>query len=159
MNFARVIIVGRVANTPQLKSFTKQDQSEGARCYFPVAVTRESDRGKKEGRRTSFFDIVAWGNPAKRHAQYLTKGTEVTIEGELIAENITNEKGEFVRKAYHIRAVDVQYGRKPAKDSAPANVDRTRIEALEAQVQALATGKPMTATAPIVDGAEDPFAG
>ena len=47
MNQNIVMLVGRVANKPQLKPYKKSDGTEGYRCFFRLAVTRLMDRGAK----------------------------------------------------------------------------------------------------------------
>jgi len=157
MNQNIVMLVGRIANKPQLKTYTKKDKSEGYRCFFRLAVTRLMDRGvKREDQRCSFIPIVAWGEAAKRHAQYLDVGTEVTIAGELIVDANRNEDGTFAADFFNVQARDIQYGQPSLKNATLETVQRRqktltdRIEEIQA---GMATGSevPAGAVAPGVN--------
>ena len=94
-----------------------------------MAITRIGDRGKpREQQRTNYIGIVAWGEAAKRHAQYLQKGTEVSVEGELIWESEKQADGSF-RQFIAVQAHDIQYGRKSQKNTADAQTTTKPITA------------------------------
>lgn len=158
MDSNTVIIVGRLAGDPILKSYSKKDGSEGHRCFFRVAVTRLMDRGQKDRtlRRTNFIPVVAWGEAAKRHAQFLAKGTQVTVVGELICESEKQADGSF-RDYTSVQANDVQYGQRSLKNSTPAQLAST-VTALQERINAMAAGTPAPEASLPAAGA-NPFAG
>lgn len=139
MNQNVIMLVGRVADKPQLKPYKKADGSEGYRCFFRCAVTRLMDRGaKRENQRTNWIPIVAWGEQAKRHAQYLDKGTEVTITGELIVETNRKEDGSFGPDFVNVQARDIQYGQSSLKNASVDTIQRRKasLEARLAEIHA-----------------------
>lgn len=161
MNSNTAIIVGRLAGDPILKSYAKKDGGEGHRCFFRVAVTRLSDRGEKDSakRRTNFIPVVTWGEAAKRHAQFLAKGTEVTVIGEIIAESTKQEDGTYT-DFFSVQANDVQYGQRSMKNAKPEDLQR-QAAALAKRLEGLAAGMPATpapAPAPAMAEGENPFA-
>lgn len=140
-------IVGRLAGDPVLKSYKKGDGTEGFRCFMRVAVTRLMDRGQKdrEKRRTNFVPVVAWGEAAKRHAQFLAKGTQVTVTGELIAESQRQQDGSY-REFIHLQANDVQYGQRPLKSATPEQAQR-QLDAAQRRIEEIAAGSASAAPA------------
>ncbi len=127
--------VGRVANKPQLKPYKKADGTEGYRCFFRLAITRLMDRGKgRDDQRASFIPIVCWGEPAKRHAQYLDVGTEVCIVGELIVDANRKEDGTYGADFFNVTAHDIQYGA-PSLKNAGLDVLQKKKASLETQME------------------------
>jgi single-strand DNA-binding protein len=74
----RVILIGRVANDPELK----YTPSGIAVSTFRVAVNRTYANAQGE-READFIDIVAWRQAAEFAANYLGKGRLVAVEGRL----------------------------------------------------------------------------
>ena len=68
----RVILVGRLTKTPELKS-TPNGKSV---VNFTLAVQRDKDN-------TDFINCIAWSKTAEILAQYTLKGSLVAIEGRL----------------------------------------------------------------------------
>src|ERR1051325_8794618 len=74
----RVILIGRVANDPELK----YTPSGVAVSTFRVAVNRPFNNAQGE-READFIDIVAWRQAAEFAANFLGKGRLVAVEGRL----------------------------------------------------------------------------
>jgi len=74
----RVILIGRLANDPELK----YTPSGIAVSSFRLAVDRpfSNQHGEKE---TDFIDIVVWRQAAEFAANYLGKGRLVAVDGRL----------------------------------------------------------------------------
>lgn len=146
--------VGRVAGKPQLKSYTKSDGTEGFRCFFRLAITRLMDRGaKREDQRTSFIPIVAWGEQAKRHAQYLDVGTEICVSGELVVDSHKQDDGSY-KEFYNINARDIQYGQRSFKNASAEQI-QTRISGLQGRMNDLLAGNASGAATPAATPAAD----
>ena len=74
-----VVVVGRLTRNAELK-YTNSGQ---AVCKFSIA---NNQRRKKDDQWTDeahFFDIVLWGKTGESLNQYLVKGKQVGIEGQL----------------------------------------------------------------------------
>ena len=79
MNLNKVILVGRLAIDPEMRS-TQAGQSV---CNFRLATNRvwTNRESKEKQSKTEFHNIVLWGRMAEIASQYLTKGSLVLIEG------------------------------------------------------------------------------
>lgn len=73
------VLVGRLTRDAELK-YTANGQ---AVCKFALAVGRRRKNGDEWVDETSFFDIVLWGKSGETLNQYLVKGKQVAIDGEL----------------------------------------------------------------------------
>jgi single-strand DNA-binding protein len=74
-----VVLVGRLTRDCEMKS-TAQGTSV---CRFSVAVNRRKRTGDKWEDEVSYIDVVLWGKSAETLSSYLTKGRQVSIQGEL----------------------------------------------------------------------------
>ena len=74
-----VVLVGRLTRDAELK-YTAGGQ---AVCKFSVAVNRRRKQGDQWIDEPNFFDIVLWGRQGETLNQYLVKGKQVCIDGEL----------------------------------------------------------------------------
>ena len=75
----RVILIGRLTRDAELK-FTAGGQ---AVCKFSIAVNRKKKDGDAWTDEASFFDITLWGRQAEALEQYLLKGKQIGVDGEL----------------------------------------------------------------------------
>ncbi len=74
-----VAIVGRLVRESEIR----YSQNGGAVCRFSIAVNRRKRVGDRWEDEANFFDCVYFGKPAESVNQYLTKGRQVSIVGEL----------------------------------------------------------------------------
>ncbi|MFA5742882.1 MAG: single-stranded DNA-binding protein [Candidatus Paceibacterota bacterium] len=91
MNLNKVLLIGRVASDPELRS-TSSGQSV---CSFRMATNRvwkDASGQKKED--AQFHSIVLWGKQAEMASQYLTKGSLVYIEGRLQTRSWESQGGK-----------------------------------------------------------------
>ncbi|MDR0447901.1 MAG: single-stranded DNA-binding protein [Treponema sp.] len=75
----QVVLIGRLTRDAELK-YTAAGQ---AVCKFSIAVNRRRKTGDQWVDEPSFFDIVLWGKQGETLHQYLVKGKQVGIDGEL----------------------------------------------------------------------------
>lgn len=73
MSFSKIFLVGRLGKDPHLHT-TNNGKTV---CNFSIAV----DSGSGEHKKTTWFNISAWGKPGEAAHKYLTKGSEVAISG------------------------------------------------------------------------------
>ena len=71
--------VGRLTRDAEL-SYTN---SGTALCKFSIAVNRRKKQGDQWVDEASFFDIILWGKRGESLNQYLTRGTQLAVEGSL----------------------------------------------------------------------------
>ena len=74
-----VVLVGRLTRDAELK-YTAGGQ---AVCKFSIAINRRRKSGDQWEDEANYFDIVVWGRQGESLAQYLLKGKQVGIDGEL----------------------------------------------------------------------------
>lgn len=74
-----VVLVGRLVRDCEVK-VTATGTSV---CRFSVAVNRRRKSGDTWTDEVNYFDVSLWGKSADSLKTYLTKGRQVSIEGEL----------------------------------------------------------------------------
>jgi single-strand DNA-binding protein len=74
-----VVLVGRLTRDAELK-YTAGGQ---AVSKFSIAINRRRKSGDQWVDEANFFDIVVWGRQAESLNQYLVKGKQIGIDGEL----------------------------------------------------------------------------
>ena len=74
-----VVLVGRLTRDAELK-YTNSGQPI---CRFSLAVNRSRKQGDQWVEEASFFDVDYWGKGGEAVNQYLVKGKQVAVEGEL----------------------------------------------------------------------------
>lgn len=75
----RVSLIGRLTRDAELK----YTQGGLAISNFSIAVNRRSKSGDEWVEVVSYFDINLYGKPAESLKQYLTKGKQIAVDGEL----------------------------------------------------------------------------
>ena len=97
-----VILIGRLTRDAELKYLT----SGMAVCKFAIAVNKRRKQGEQWVDEANFFDIVLWGRSGENLNQYLVKGKQVAVEGEL-HQNRWEQDGQ-ARSKIEIMANNVQ---------------------------------------------------
>lgn len=77
--YQQVIIVGNVGRDPELKYL----QDGTAVCNFSVAVSKTTGSGDNRQTKTVWFDCAAWRQLAELVNQYVSKGRQVMVVGEI----------------------------------------------------------------------------
>jgi single-strand DNA-binding protein len=96
----RVILIGRLANDPELK----YTPSGIAVAQFRIAVDRPLSaeaRASGQEKQADFIDIVSWRQNAEFAANYLHKGRLVAVEGRLQVREYQTQDGQR-RRAYEV---------------------------------------------------------
>jgi single-strand DNA-binding protein len=100
----RVILIGRLTRDAELK-FTASGQ---AVCKFSIAVNRKKKNGDQWEDEANFFDIVLWGRQGESLNQYLLKGKQVGVSGELRQERWQDRDSGQARSKVEIVASNIQ---------------------------------------------------
>jgi single-strand DNA-binding protein len=100
------IIIGNVGRDPEMR----YTQSGVAVADFSVAVSRRwTDRTSNEQReKTTWFRVSAWRGLAETVNQYVHKGMQVMVTGEVDASAYTGQDGS-ARATLEITARDIQF--------------------------------------------------
>ena len=86
----KVQLIGNLGNAPEVRN----TESGKKLVRFSVA-TNETYRNAKGEKvtETQWHNLIAWGKIADIAEKYLTKGSEVAIEGKLMNNNYTDKDG------------------------------------------------------------------
>lgn len=98
----RFFATGRLTKDPEKRT----TQSGVSVCTFTLAVDRRYKNANGE-RETDFFPVVCWRQVADLSAQYLSKGKQVAIAGEV--QTRSYEKDGQKRYVTEIVADEVQF--------------------------------------------------
>ncbi|HVO37625.1 MAG TPA: single-stranded DNA-binding protein [Spirochaetia bacterium] len=74
-----VVLVGRLTRNAELK----YTNSGAAVSKFSIAINQRRKKDDQWVDESHFFDIVLWGKSAEAINQYLVKGKQVGVEGQL----------------------------------------------------------------------------
>jgi single-strand DNA-binding protein len=90
--YQQIILIGNLGNDPELR----HTASGTPICSFRLAVNKHWTTPEGEKReKTTWFRISAWQKQAELVSQYLTKGRQVMVIGEIEeASTYTNKAGE-----------------------------------------------------------------
>lgn len=76
--YNKVILIGRLVNTPEVNK-TANDKSV---VCATLAINRRY-KGQNGEREADFVNVVVWGKLAETLASYATKGSLISLDGEL----------------------------------------------------------------------------
>ena len=116
----KVILIGRLTRDPELR----YTSSNVATCSFSVAVDRPFANQNGE-READFINIVVWRKQAENCKNYLTKGSQVAVEGRIQTRNYDDKDGKKVYVT-EVVADNVQFlGAKGNGGNSASNDDTT----------------------------------
>jgi len=94
-----VVIVGRVGQDPEIKYF----ESGKSKTTFSVAVNRWN--AKEKAQVADWFNIQLWDKKAESAAEWIKKGSLISIEGRIMISKWQSPEGEMLER-YLINATD-----------------------------------------------------
>jgi single-strand DNA-binding protein len=104
-SFNKIIIVGYLGRDPELR-YTPQGTPV---CDFSVATSeRRKDKSGEFQETTTWFRVTFFGRQAEVASQYLTKGRQVYVEGQLSQREWTDKDGA-ARTTLEVRGSDIQF--------------------------------------------------
>lgn len=86
----KVQLIGHLGMNPEVKSLG--DGKKLAKVSIATNETYKNAKGEKVS-ETQWHNLIAWGKTAGVMEKYLTKGSEVAVEGKLINRNYTDKEG------------------------------------------------------------------
>lgn len=72
-----VVLCGRVTRDAEVK------YTSGGMAVSEISIAVNRYAGKDKGEEVSFFEVNLWGKTAEALVQYLTKGRQIVVQGEL----------------------------------------------------------------------------
>ena len=86
----KVQLIGNLGNAPEVRN----TESGKKLVRFSIATNESYHNAKGEKvTETQWHNLIAWGKVADIAEKYLTKGSEVAIEGKLMNNNYTDKEG------------------------------------------------------------------
>jgi single-strand DNA-binding protein len=86
----KVQLIGNLGSAPEVRN----TESGKKLVRFSIATNEQYKNAKGERvTETQWHNLIAWGKVADIVEKYLTKGTEVAIEGKLINRNYMDKEG------------------------------------------------------------------
>ena len=118
-SFNKVVLLGNLTRDPELKK-----SPAGVSVAKLRMAVNETYRDRQSGQPkevTCFVDVAVWDKQADSCGQYLTRGSQILVEGRLVYEEWKNAQGES-RNRLSVRADRVQFintARRPEGTAAP----------------------------------------
>lgn len=109
--FQKIIIAGNLGGDPELR-YTPEGQ---AVTNFSVATNRRwTGADGQPAEEVTWFRVSVWGKQAEACNQYLSKGRQVLVEGQLSPDKSGNpriwtDNSNQARASYDLRAYRVQF--------------------------------------------------
>lgn len=76
----KVQLIGNLGQNPEIRTF---DNGRSVARFSLATTDSYRDASGKKITETQWHNLIAWGNLAKTVEKYLTKGSEVAVEGKL----------------------------------------------------------------------------
>ena len=108
-----VVIVGRLTRdlATDEKSFGYVANGQ-ARANISIAVNRSKKQGDQWVDEVNYFDVTIWGKTAENLKPYLTKGTQIAIDGHLKQDRWEKDGQKFSRVSIVADNVQLLGGKK-----------------------------------------------
>jgi single-strand DNA-binding protein len=154
-SFNKVVLLGNLTRDPELKK-----SPAGVSVAKLRMAVNETYRDRQSGQPkevTCFVDVAVWDKQADSCGQYLTRGSQILVEGRLVYEEWKNAQGE-ARNRLSVRADRVQFintVRRP--EGAPASGEPTSVSAAPAPGGPGIVPAAAPASAPPTSSAEPPL--
>ena len=146
-----VVLIGRLTRDAELK----YTSGGAAVCKFSIAINRRKKNGEEWTEEAHFFDIVAWGRQGEVLNQYLVKGKQVAIDGEL-RQNRWEQDGQSRSKVEIVANTIQLLG--SSSNAAASPQDRTEGQGSYQRANAPSGYQTrQTISAPVDDGYESDF--
>ena len=135
--YQKVIIIGRLGQDPEMR-YTPSGQPV---TTFSVATDyRWTDQEGQQQKRTTWFRVTAWRKLAETCNQFLSKGRQVYVEGQMRPDPATGGPRTWtgndgvVRASYEVTAFTVKFLGGRGEAGAPAAAEEEGPEGQEADL-------------------------
>jgi single-strand DNA-binding protein len=108
-NLNLIVIDGNLTADPEYKHVS----SSSAVCNFTVANNLRSWSDKPD---VSYFKVEVWGKPGEAAAQYLKKGSSVTVTGSMVQRSWQDQEGKR-QYSWALRASNIRFNSKPSQSA------------------------------------------
>ena len=101
----KVFLLGNLTREPDLRGFPNGQSV----CDLRIAVSRRFISNGQEQEETCFVDVVVWGKQANNCRQYLSKGSQVMVEGRLQLDTWEDRNTGTQRSRLRVVAENIQF--------------------------------------------------
>ena len=101
----KVFLLGNLTRDPDLRGFPNGQSV----CDLGLAISRRFTSNGQDQEETCFVDGVVWGKAAQNCRQYLSKGSQVMVEGRLQLDTWEDRNGGGRRSRLRVVAENVQF--------------------------------------------------
>ena len=108
----KVFLLGNLTRDPDLRGFSNGQNV----CDLGLAVSRRFMSNGQEQEETCFVDVVVWGKAAANCRQYLSKGSQVMVEGRLQLDSWEDRNGGGRRTKLRVVAENIQFMNRRRED-------------------------------------------
>lgn len=107
MDYCRITMLGRLTQDPEIR----YTPSGTAVASFSVAVNRKYRKAEGEElvEAVTFVSVRSFGKPAEHAGQYLHKGRQVLVDGELRQDEWTDKESGEKRQRLYVAAQRIIY--------------------------------------------------
>jgi single-strand DNA-binding protein len=128
MDYCRITMLGRLTQDPEVR----YTPSGTAVASFSVAVNRKYRKAESEElvEAVTFVSVRSFGKPAEHAGQYLHKGRQVLVDGELRQDEWTDKESGEKRQRLYVVAQRIIYlgkgngnGQAAGQESAEGDAD------------------------------------
>lgn len=112
----KVFLLGNLTRDPDLRGFPNGQSV----CDLRLAVSRRFVSNGQDQEETCFVDVVVWGKAAGNCRQYLSKGSQVMVEGRLQLDTWEDRNGGGQRSRLRVVAENIQFMSRRRDDAAGA---------------------------------------
>ena len=105
-SFNKVVLLGNLTRDPELKK--SPNGVSVAKLRLAVNETYKDRQTGQPKEVACFVDVAVWDKQADSCGQYLTRGSQILVEGRLVYEEWKNAQGES-RNRLSVRADRVQF--------------------------------------------------
>ena len=101
----KVFLLGNLTRDPDLRGFPNGQSV----CDLGLAISRRFTSNGQDQEETCFVDVVVWGKAAQNCRQYLSKGSQVMVEGRLQLDTWEDRNGGGRRSRLRVVAENIQF--------------------------------------------------
>lgn len=101
----KIIVIGNLGRDPEMRYLPS---GESVTSFSVASNRRYTTRSGEQREETEWFNVSAWGRLGETCNQYLTKGSQVYVEGRLRSRTYEGRDGQ-TRFSNEINLTDVQF--------------------------------------------------
>lgn len=104
--YQQITLIGNLGNDPELR----HTASGVPVASFSLAVSRKwTDTNGEAKEKTTWFRVSVWNEQAKAVHQYLSKGRQVMVVGEVEEARVFTDKSGAARASLEVKAQNVKF--------------------------------------------------